>query len=291
MFAGIALCACSEADDPGRAPIAEKVPVVLDAGMSPVGRAVIENGDRFTAGIGGWETEAASADYSEKAAWYTTADITASASVRAVALSQAQHYNENNAVRTFMQAWHPAGEPADGKVTFSNTDGTADVMLAGPVSGSSEDNAGKVLGFTHRSTQLKFKVVADPSLPAGTEVKRITVKEVRLPVGFDLASGKILFGEAAPLDVPGLETPVEITDKAAVAGVPVMVMPMSGNTVRLEIETSVATFGDVVATIDGDTDFAEGKAYVITLTFRQQSLGLSAIVTRWTSGTGSAEVL
>lgn len=287
----MALCACSGADDPGQAPVAEKVPVVLDAGMSPAGRTVIENGDRFTAGIGGWETEATSADYSEAVAWYTTADITASASARAVTLSRTQYYNENNAVRTFMQAWHPAGEPADGKVTFSNTDGTTDVMLASPVSGSIEDNTGKVLSFTHRSTQLKFKVVADPSLPETTEVRRITVKGVRLPVGFDLVAGKILFGEAAPLDVPGLETPVEITDKATPVGMPVMVMPMSGNTVRLEIETSVATYDDVVATIDGDTDFVEGKAYVITLAFRHQSLGLSAIVAEWTSGTGSAEVL
>lgn len=291
LFTVMALCACSGGDDPDVSPVPEQVPVVLDAGIPVVSRAVIENGGSFTAGIGGWETASASADYSGAATWYTTAGVTASASARAVTLSEAQHYNGNNAVRTCMLAWHPAGEPADGKVSFPNADGTVDVMLAGPVSGSKDDNTGKVLEFTHRSTQLKFKVVADPSLPEGTEVRRITVKEARLPVGFDLADGKVLFGAASPLDVPGLETPVEITGKAATAGMPVMVMPMDGNTVRLEIETSDATYGDVTAAIDGDSDFVEGKAYAITLTFRQQSLGLSAIVAEWTSGTGSAEVL
>lgn len=69
-----------------------------------------------------------------------------------------------------------------------------------------------------------------------------------------------------------------------------MIKPMTGNTVTLRIETSAATFDNVVATIADDTDFKEGKAYTITLTFKQQSLNLTATVAEWTQGSGSAEV-
>lgn len=297
LFISTVLCACSGSDDRDLPlPDVEKTPVVLSAGLPVQSRAVINTGDQFTAGVGGWETAGTAADYAAAATWNTTAVITASASARTVELAEEQHYNDNNAIRTYMQTWYPTGKLLGGIVSFDNPDGTVDAMMAGEVSGSKEDNTGKVLGFTHRTTQLKFKVVADPSLPIGTTVNRITVKGVQLPVGFNLAAGKVVFEEteSGALTVPGLATPLEITDKAAAAGEPVMVMPMTGNTVGLEIETSEAIYSNVVATIDDDDDFVEGKAYVITLTFRGQSsgqsLGLSAIVTEWTHGTGSAEI-
>lgn len=66
------------------------------------------------------------------------------------------------------------------------------------------------------------------------------------------------------LDVPGIPADKEISTTAAVVGEPVMIRPMSGNTVTLRIETSSATFERVTATIDDDTNFVEGKAYTIT---------------------------
>lgn len=296
LFIGTALCACSGSDDRDLPlPDVEKTPVVLSAGLPVLSRAVINTGDKFTTGVGGWETAGTAADYSAPTTWNTTAAITASASVRTVELAEKQHYSDNDAIRTYMQAWYPAGELSEGKVSFDNPDGTVDAMMAGEVSGSKEDNTGKVLNFTHRTTQLKFKVVADPSLPQGTTLKRISVKGVQLPKGFDLAAGKVVFEDnSGSLTVPGLATPLEIPGEAAAAGEPVMVMPMTGNTVGLEIETSEAIYSDVVATIDDDDDFVEGKAYVITLTFRGQSsgqtIGLSATVTEWTHDTGSAEI-
>lgn len=201
-----------------------------------------------------------------------------------------QVYHAEDNIKTYMKAWHPAGTPADGKVTFSNTDGTVDALLAGEVVGSKRDNTGKVLQFAHKTTQLKFKAVADASLAAGTTVDKITVLNAQLPTGFDLAADAVTYAQAASLTVPGLDTPVEITTTAADAGAPVMIQPMTGNTVTLKIETSTATFDNVVATIADDTDFKEGKAYTITLTFKQQSLNLTATVAEWTQGSGSAEV-
>lgn len=296
LLISAALAGCSKSgNEPGNPETAgDKTPIVLSAGIptatvTPDSRASVETGTQFTAGAAGWET-AGTAVYSDAETWYTTASVTASTTAQPVTLAAPQVYHANDNIKTYMKAWYPAGAPAGGKVTFSNTDGTVDALLAGEVAGSKRDNTGKVLQFAHKTTQLKFKAVADASLAAGTTVDKITVLNAQLPTGFDLAADAVTYAQAAPLTVPGLDTPVEITTTAADAGAPVMIKPMTGNIVTLRIETSAATFDNVVATIADDTDFKEGKAYTITLTFKQQSLNLTATVAEWTQGSGSAEV-
>lgn len=293
MLALAALVGCSKSES-GNASFGDDVHIALSAGIptasiAPGSRAVVETGTAFTAGVAGWETDAAVA-YGNAATWYTTANITASTAVQPVKLAASQVYNANNGIKTYMKAWYPAGAPVDGAVTFPNTDGTVDVLLAGPISGSKNDNTGKVLQFAHKSTQLKFKVVADASLVGGTTIRKISVLNAELPTGIDLTSDAVTYAAAATLDVPGIPADKEISTTAAVVGEPVMIRPMSGNTVTLRIETSSATFERVTATIDDDTNFVEGKAYTITLTFKQQSLSLTATVAEWTKGSGSAEV-
>lgn len=293
MLALAALAGCSKSES-GNASFGDDVPVTLSAGIAtgsiaPDSRAVVETGAAFTAGVAGWETSDVPA-YGSAAEWYTTAGITASTVAQQVSPATPQVYNANNGIKTYMKAWQPAGAPANGAVTFSNTDGTVDVLLAGPISGSKNDNTGKVLQFTHKSTQLKFKVVADASLAAGTTIRKISVLNAEIPTGIDLTSDAVTYAAAAMLDVPGIPADKEISTTAAVVGEPVMIRPMSGNTVTLRIETSSATFERVTATIDDDTNFVEGKAYTITLTFKQQSLSLTATVAEWTKGSGSAEV-
>nr|WP_308661238.1 fimbrillin family protein [uncultured Alistipes sp.] len=293
MLALAALAGCSKSES-GNASFGDDVPVTLSAGIAtgsiaPDSRAVVETGAAFTAGVAGWETSGVPA-YGSAAEWYTTADITASTDVKSAVLKDPQTYDANNGVKTYMKAWQPAGAPANGAVTFSNTDGTVDVLLAGPISGSKNDNTGKVLHFAHKSTQLKFKVVADASLAAGTTIRKISVLNAELPTGIDLTADAVTYAAVATLDVPGIPADKEISTTAAVVGEPVMIRPMRGNTVTLRIETSSATFERVTATIDDDTNFVEGKAYTITLTFKQQSLSLTATVAEWTRGSGSAEV-
>ena len=113
---------------------------------------------------------------------------------------------------------------------------------------------------------------------------------MELPTGFDLANDALTHAAKGNLNVPGISGNEVITGTAAAVGAPVMIKPLSGNTVKLKIQTSAATFDEVVATIDGDTDFVEGKAYTITLTFKQQAVDLTATVDEWISGSGSAEV-
>ncbi len=293
LLAFAALAGCSENEREG-APSGDEVPITLRAGLPAAAiasdsRAVVETGTAFTAGVAGWETSGVPA-YDRAAEWYTTADITASTTAQPVSLAASQVYDANDRIKTHMKAWYPAGQPAEGKVTFANPDGTVDALLAEPISGSKNDNAGKVLRFAHKSTQLRFAVVADASLAGGTTIEKISVLDAELPAGFDLAADAVTYAAAATLDVPGIPADKVISTTAAVVGEPVMIRPIAGNAIALRIETSAATFDRVTATIDDDTDFVEGKAYTITLTFKQQSLNLTATVAEWTTGSGSAEV-
>ena len=158
------------------------------------------------------------------------------------------------------------------------------------MSGSKYDAAAKQLRFEHPTTQLKFRVVAGEGLDAGTQLRSITLKGVELPTGFDLAADAVTYAAAADLAVPGIDGTQVIGAAAAAAGQPVMVRPVAGNRVTLDVSTSTADFPGVVATIDGDADFVPGKAYTVTLTFRQSEVALTATVTPWTAGTGSGGI-
>lgn len=286
------LVGCSR-DKSGDCPAGDEVPITLSAGVpaasAPGSRAVIETGDSFTAGIAGWETEGA-ADYSVAEKWCTAVDITANTTAQPVVLKDPQVYNADRDIQTYMKAWHPAGALENGIVLFDNSDGTVDAMLAREVVGSKNNNTGKTLSFAHKTTQLRFAVKADATLAPGTTINKITVTGAELPTGFDLNANAVRYASAAPLTVPGHSSPVEIPAVAALVGEPVMIRPMKGNTISLRIETSADTFDNVVATIDGDDDFVEGKAYTITLTFRQQAVDLTATVDDWIKGSGSVEL-
>lgn len=286
------LAGCSKNENAGGDTQEGPVPVRLNSGILEVTtRSVVDAGSTFTASVAGWETEG-TVDYAAPAAWTNTPTITASTSTpgSAVTLSPARYYNADDNVKTYIKGWHPAGTLSDGKVTFENTDGTVDAMITEAVVGSKVDAEGKNLVFGHLTTQLKFMVKTGEGVAEGTTIRSITIKDAELPAGFDLTDNGVTYKSAADLFVPNL-TETAIPTTAASVGDPVMIKPFSGNTVRLDIQTSEASFTDVTATIDDDANFLPGKAYTITLTFQQKEVELTATVTAWdNTGTGSATI-
>lgn len=302
-LAAVMLAACSKTEEPG---LPGGDAIVLKAGMptavaKPLSRSVIGGGDKFTAAVAGWESQTA-VDYTAAARWSTTAEITANVTAQTVTLAAEQVYNANNAVKTYMKAWYPQGTLSSGSVSFTGDasykgDGTDDVLLAAEVSGSKSDRNDKVLAFNHLTTQLQFKVVGEQSLEAATNVTAITLKSVQVPSGIDLGTDQLTGAAAADLTVPGFNASVEIPIKnddgeatPATAGEPVMILPLTGNTLKVDVTTDKVTYEDVTVTIDDDTDFQAGKAYEITLTFKQFGIELSATVAEWNLGTGSGTV-
>lgn len=269
----------------------EPVEIRLGAGMAVSADAVkspVNSGDSFVAAIGGWVSEQA-VDYKAAASWLNTATIVAGTTEEEVDLNPVRYYDADPDKVTYMKAWYPAGDadPANGVVTFENTDGQTDPLLAAEVSGSKRDYASKNLHFSHPTTQIKFKIKGT-DLEPGTQIKSISLKDVNIPTGFDLAANSVTYTAKALLPVPEVEQK-EITATAEAAGNAVMIEPIASTTFDIVVETNKYTFDPVTVTVNGDTGFNAGKAYEIELTFVQHEIKLSATVAEWeTGGEGGA---
>lgn len=297
VLAIAALAGCTEnISQPKGNPEGGAVPVTLSAGigtdvpMNAPTKAPVESTDNFIAAVGGWTTNG-TVDYAQDTTWFSrTSSIAGNAKQAPVTLTPAQVYEPDDAYKTYMKAWYPDSLPTGGEVSFSNADGSVDVMLASEIVGSKWDKEGKELVFNHLTTQLKFNLV-DKSLVLPTTVEYIRIKGAELPVGIDLTADALICSPAADLDVPEAAG-VAITEEGVLAGQPVMIRPMDGNTVTLDIKTDNALYEGVTATIDGDASFLPGKAYTITLNFIQEEVELTATVTEWdNTGKGSGTIL
>lgn len=292
LAAGLLLSGCSknESGDPSDG---GRVPIRLGSGVAMVSKTPVNNGTQFTAGIAGWENTS-SETYAAAPLWNTTIQTTANATTaQTVTWTKQYYYNADENTTTYMKAWYPAGTLSGTSVTFPNTVGDVDALLAPVVSGTKNNKDGKVLAFAHQTAQINFKVKAGTGLAANTKLRSIKIKSVQLPTGFDLkktGAAAVTYATAADLTVPGITSDATtIAASAASVGSPVMIKPISGNTFSIDVETNNATYTGKTVTVTG-SNIEAGTAYDVTLTFTQSSIELKATVTAWKDATGSANL-
>lgn len=304
LTAGVLLAGCSKSENEGgEGPVhgdGQLVAIRLSSGIGDAAKAgskaPVTAEAPATVQIEGWENTEAEA-YAGASTWQSTAAVTVSETAAAITLSPVQYYNADENIKTYIKGWYPAVASADGEVTFTNTDGTVDVLYATEVSGDKNTEVDQPLEFNHKSAQLVFKVVKGEGLAAGTKIKTIKVKNTAIPTSLTLSSNTVNYTDMAELEVPNV-TVAEIGETAAVAGDPLMVKPVDDNTtVTLYIETTAddgstvaATYDDVTLTTS-DGKLTEGSAYTVTLTFKQAGISLEANITPWTEATGEGEVI
>ena len=292
LAAGLLLSGCSknESGDPSDG---GRVPIRLGSGVAMVSKTPVNNGTQFTAGIAGWENTS-SETYAAAPLWNTTIQTTANATTaQTVTWTKQYYYNADEGTTTYMKAWYPAGTLSGTSVTFPNTVGDVDALLAPVVSGTKNNKDGKVLAFAHQTAQINFKVKAGTGLAANTKLRSIKIKSVQLPTGFDLkktGAAAVTYATAADLTVPGITTDATtIAATAASVGSPVMIKPITGNTFSIDVETNNATYTGKTVTVTG-SNIEAGTAYDVTLTFTQSTIELKATVTAWKDATGSANL-
>ncbi len=316
LLALTALAGCSK-NESNETP-SGAVPIRLGADVEVSSKAPVISGSSVEAGIAGWETTTA-VSYATTPTWYdgqikTTAHPSTGQAVTWENSTQ-KYYNADENVTTYLKAWYPRGtvdvsSPTAPKVTFSNTDGSVDALLAPAISGTKLDAANKTLAFIHKTAQIKFQVIAGDGLAAGTKVKSIKLNGVSLPTGFDLtkdaaADDAVTYTAAAggalavtfdknsgnPIDIPAKGT------TAVEVGQPAMIQPVADNsTVTLDIvtvksdgTTTAATYTGKAFTTD-NSKIEAGKAYTVTLTFSQTAVALKATITDWTSASGEGTI-
>ena len=297
LAAGVLLSGCSK-NESGNPSDGGRAAIRLGSGVATVSKAPVTEGTSFTAGIAGWENDEAET-YAAAPLWNTTIQTTANAEDgQNVTWNKQQYYNADEGTTTYMKAWYPAGtfdETDKTKVTFENTDGSGDALLAPVVSGTklTKDADDKVLAFAHRTAQINFKVQAGAGLAENTTLRSIKIKDAQLPTGFDLTkeiADAVTYAEAADLTVPGITADaITIAETATSAGSAVMIKPITGNTFSIDVETSNATYTGQKVTVNG-TNVEAGTAYDVTLTFGQGGITLKATVTAWKTETGSAAI-
>lgn len=292
LAAGVLLSGCSknESGDPSDG---GRVPIRLGSGVAMVSKTPVNNGTEFTAGIAGWENTS-SETYAAAPLWNTTIQTTANATTaQTVTWTKQYYYNADEGTTTYMKAWYPAGTLSGTSVTFPNTVGDVDALLAPVVSGTKNNKDGKVLAFAHQTAQINFKVKAGTGLAANTKLRSIKIKSVQLPTGFDLkktGAAAVTYATAADLTVPGITADATtIAGTETSVGNPVMIKPITGNTFSIDVETNNATYTGKTVTVTG-SNIEAGTAYDVTLTFTQSTIELKATVTAWKDATGSANL-
>ena len=290
LTCGVLLAGCSK-NEGGDLSEGGRTAIRLGSGVATVSKAAVTEGTSFTAGIAGWENTDTET-YAQAPTWNTSIQTTANATTgQNVTWTTQQYYNADGNTTTYMKAWYPAGTLSGTSVSFTNTDGSVDALLAPVVSGTKADkNNAKTLAFAHQTAQISFKVQAGDGLADNTTLSSITIKNVQLPTGFNLSTDVATYASAADLTVPGITTgATTISQTAAAVGNAVMIKPISGNTFTIDVVTNNATYSNQTVTVNTD-NIEAGTAYEVTLTFGQAGLSLKATVTAWNTGTGSAAI-
>lgn len=293
MLAMAAMVSCTSESDPINDGGNEKVEIKLNAGViGVVTKAAISATDKFTPQIAGWEGSAAPTVETD-ATWSSSgSEILGNATSATITLAPKQYYNPDNTVKTFIRGYYPVGSITGSSVVLTNTTGDQDIILSDFVDAGAKptgSTAAKNLIFTHKLSQLNFKVIGDASLAIGTTLTSITIKDAALPTSFDISTGVITYATATDLSLAGITANLKISATEAPAGNAVMIKP-TGAALSLDIVTNNGSFQDVPVTLSA-ADTNGGTSYTITLTFKQKEIITTATVTDWTQGTGTGEVI
>lgn len=296
VLAAALLAGCAKESDNAGNTDNGLVPIRLGAGVSVSTKASIETGNTFTAGIGGWESNS-TPDYTQfgTGTWYSTANIIANPTTpQSVPLSPGRNYSSVDDVITYMKAWHPAGKPnATGLISFENTKGDVDVLLATAIQGSREDYENKVLAFTHQTAQLIFQVKSGEGLAANTTLKSLQVVDAELPNGIQLgATDAVQYAAPANKDIPDYTADSQVIGaELTTVGAPMMIKP--GAELKILASTNNMDYDEITVSLNGGVGtqtLEAGKSYTISLTFGTESIELKATVEDWEEATGSAEL-
>lgn len=209
-----------------------------------------------------------------------TTQFEAKTSAEAITLTPKLYYpveSGSNTKKTFLFGVSPMGAVSGTTVTFTQTDGSQDVMYAGKVDAGSKDAHSSVepLEFKHKTTQLTFVAKLSEELTGSdwdgqkVTVKNIVIQNAKVPASLNFSNGTVTWTAGADLTVAGCNT--ELTTTACKPSVPVMVQPTSGIKVNLElsVDGTIRWYNNLTIQNEannGDLTTVEAKSHEITFT-------------------------
>lgn len=279
------MVSCSNDDECGypSPPDGQRAEVMVSAGVLGIeARGPVNAGQTITANF---VASATSGDYSA-ALWNAAGTFTASATAStAFSLTPTQYYPTDGSA-IYIKGYYPMGTLSGNTVTFSEKDGSNDVMISAEASGNKTTAGALSFTFSHLLTQLQFTFKAGAGFPStGKTVTSIILKNQQTPASLNLNDGTLSYNPVG--DGITLTGSYAIT---ADPGTTAAVYPMvkSGATsVVMDIVAGGVTYPNVTVNLTTEA----GKAHNIILTFTPKGVTVTASVTPWvTGGTGSAIV-
>ena len=275
---------CSSDEDECSPPTdTSRVEIKLNADIFEIKtKAPVNTGQAITAKF---VASATTGDYSTNL-WNATANFTASTTASPTFSFTPQQYYPTNGSTVYIKGYYPAGTLSGNTVTFTETDGSNDVMITAEASGSKTTSNPLAFTFNHLLTQLQFTFKAGAGFPtSGKNVTSISVKDQQTSASLNLNDGSLTYNPVGSGFTLTGTFPI-----SADPGTTATVYPMvkSGATsVKLGIIADGVTYPDVTVTLTTET----GKAHNIILTFTPKEITATAIITAWvTGGSGTATI-
>ena len=218
---------------------------------------------------------------------WTTAPTILAAEVAAssgkVLFSPPQFYPAENG-KTSLIAYHPAtgGTLTNGIVTYNDADmtGHQDIMYAPAVSGNKDAKITTPVNFSHKLAQLRFKLVKGTGFPDDLPVTSISVEGTAKPETLNITDGTLTFASSPS----GLTVFDNGNYQPAVAGTEVdeclLVQPGVSFTLTVTLKDNTSLSGIPVTSFTTQAS----HSHLVTLTFVQGSISVSAEITAWEDG-------
>lgn len=293
MLAMAAMVSCTSEDILPSDDDNQPVEIKATAGISEIttkSTGVIQNGDVVTE-IGFIRNDG------EGTPTWSTATLTGFAATIAadgvMTFTPAQYYDSNAKINTYLIGYHPnTGTRTNNEVVYTIT-GQEDIMCTALLKGDKTTNKTTALTsiFDHLLTQLSFKIKADDqaAIDAWGNVTSIELINQQTTATLTLDTKTLVFsGDATnSISIGSTSTAFDSTPTTEVAfGQAIMVQPgQSKYTVK--VKTANNTEGiDVDLTVDA----AVSTSYVVTLTFKGTTIGATATIGTWKTGTGEGTV-
>lgn len=279
------LSGCLSGDEQESTSATREVPVEIkvNAGIFEIKtRAPVNTGQTITAKF---VASSSTGDYTTNL-WSATGTFSASTTASAAFSFTPQQYYPTNGNTVYVKGYYPQGTLASNIASFSETDGSNDVMITAEASGSKTTSSPLAFTFNHLLTQLQFTFVAGTGFPtSGKSVTSISIVNQQTPASLNINDGTVTYNPVGSGFALTGTFPI-----TASPGTTATVYPMvkSGATsVVLGIVADGVTYPNVTVNLTTVT----GNAHNIILTFTPKEITATAIVTAWvTGGTGSSTI-
>lgn len=216
-----------------------------------------------------------------------------------ITFATTQYYLSNPALKTNLIGVYPAGTYTSGTVTYSNFNGTDDIMCSTLIEGSRGSTGALAMPFQHMLTQVQVKILATDTdaITAWGNVTGISIAGKKIDCVVTLPTPAASPGAATITAVTGTATALPLTQSNGTATTSTALTTTAtayGCAMFLPITTAEALTFNITTANGGNTaqtltmttgqTFAAGTAYEMTITFTRKGIDVEATITDWQTG-------